>query len=88
MLLTSSSSATGAQIMRSPALGVIRFSTRLTAANATTSQISQRAASHLRAPISPARTSLIAVSLGMLALAATTSRRRLRILALEMSRSS
>ena len=39
-LVTSSTNATGAQIIRSPALGVIRLSTRLTAVKATTNHTS------------------------------------------------
>ncbi len=54
-LLASSSSATGAQMARSPALGVIRLSTRLIAANATTTHTSQRDAADHPARMSPAR---------------------------------
>ena len=54
-LLVSRSNATGAQITRSPALGVIRLSTRLTAANVTTSYMSQRDTRDQLARTSPAR---------------------------------
>ena len=54
-LLASSSNATGAQMARSLALGVIRLSTKLTAANATTTHTSQREAADHPARTSPAR---------------------------------
>ncbi|MCB0045519.1 MAG: hypothetical protein KDD92_08830 [Caldilineaceae bacterium] len=41
-LLISSSKAAGAQIARSPLLGVIKLSARLTAAKATTTHMSRR----------------------------------------------
>jgi len=57
--LNSKTSATGAQTARSPALGVIRLRKRLSAANPTTNQISQRDARCQPGRMSPARASTI-----------------------------
>ena len=54
-LLASSNNATGAQMARSPAPGVIKLSTRLIALNATTTHTSQRDARDHSVRTSPAR---------------------------------
>ena len=55
MLLASSNNATGAQIARSPALGVITLSTRLRALNATATHTSRRDARDHPLSTNPAR---------------------------------
>lgn len=59
-LLISSSNAVGAHMARSPALGVIRLRTRLTAEKATTIHTSQREARDHPGRASPARASTTA----------------------------
>ena len=59
-LLIRRSRAVGAHMARSPALGVIRLRTRLTAAKATTNHASQRDARDHLGKISPARTNITA----------------------------
>jgi hypothetical protein len=57
-LLISRRKAVGAQIARSPALGVIKLRTRLKAANATTTHTSQRDTRDHAGKTSPARASV------------------------------